>query len=98
MLNAELPLVRMAERNNFRTALINYQRARRAADEHRRRIKFQSAHDIRDLQTQYLTTRSPKRNFVLTIRQKDQAFEQIIAPPAGARGDVSQAPRRRRPT
>ena len=29
VLNAELPLVRMNERNNFRTALINYQRARR---------------------------------------------------------------------
>ena len=28
VLNAELPLVRMNERNNFRTALINYQRAR----------------------------------------------------------------------
>ena len=30
MLNAELPLVRMNERNNFRTALINYQRQRRS--------------------------------------------------------------------
>ena len=29
VLNAELPLVRMTERNNFRTALINYQRQRR---------------------------------------------------------------------
>ena len=29
VLNAELPLVRVAERNNFRTALINYQRQRR---------------------------------------------------------------------
>ena len=29
VLNAELPLVRMAERNNFRAALINYERQRR---------------------------------------------------------------------
>jgi hypothetical protein len=33
-----------------------------------------------------LTYEIAKRNLVLTIRQKDQAFEQIIAPPAGATG------------
>ena len=42
VLNAELPLVRMNERNNFRTALITYQRARRTTHVRRRIISRSS--------------------------------------------------------
>jgi hypothetical protein len=84
VINAELPLVRLAERNNFRTALINYQRARRTLMNVEDFTKYQVRSDIRNMQTQYLTYEIARRNLVLTIRQKDQAFEQIIAPPAGA--------------
>ena len=84
VINAELPLVRLDERNNFRTALINYQRARRPLMNAEDFTKFQVRSDIRSMQTLYLTYEITRRNLVLTIRQKDQAFEQIIAPPAGA--------------
>jgi len=86
VLNAELPLVRMAERNNFRTALLNYQRQRRALQNFEDSIKLNLRTEIRSLQTTYLNYEILKRNFILTIRQKDQAFEQIIAPPQGAAG------------
>jgi hypothetical protein len=84
VINAQLPLVRLAERNAFRTALINYQRARRTLMNVEDFTKFQVRQDIRNMQTQYLTYEINRRNLVLTVRQKDQAFEQIIAPPAGA--------------
>lgn len=79
--NTELPLVRMNERNNFRAALINYQRQRRALQIAEDQVKLGLRSDVRTLQTTYLTYEIAKRNLVLTIRQKDQAFEQIIAPP-----------------
>jgi hypothetical protein len=84
VLNAELPLVRLAERNAFRTALINYQRARRSLMNIEDFTKYQIRSDIRAMQSNYLTYEINRRNLVLTVRQKDQAFEQIIAPPAGA--------------
>lgn len=86
LFNAELPLVRMAERNNFRAALINYQRQRRALQIAEDQLKLNLRADVRGLQTQYLTYEIAKRNLVLTIRQKDQAFEQIIAPPQQQQG------------
>jgi len=93
VLNAELPLVRLAERNNFRNALIGYERQRRALMNNEDAIKNLIRQDIRQLHQFYLTYEIQKRNFVLTIRQKDQAFLQIIAPPAGAAGvGASQAP------
>ncbi len=51
-------------------------------------MKLQLRQDIRLAQQQYLTYEIARRNFVLVIRQKDQAFEQIIAPPqqVGAAG------------
>ena len=84
VLNAELPLVRMTERNNFRTALINYQRQRRTLQQAEDTIKLNLRNDIRTFHQQYLFYEIARRNFVLLIRQKDQAFEQIIAPPAGS--------------
>jgi hypothetical protein len=91
--NAELPLVRLAERNNFRQALINYQRQRRALQNAEDSLKLNIRNDIRSAQTLYLQYEISKRNLVLTIRQKDQAFEQIVAPPAGAAvAGTSQAP------
>lgn len=84
VLNAELPLVRLAERNQFRSALINYQRQRRALMQTEDTLKLNIRNDIRALHLSYLSYEIQRRNFVLLIRQKDQAFEQIIAPPTGA--------------
>jgi hypothetical protein len=96
VLNAELPLVRLAERNNFRVALINYQSARRTLQEQEDFIKNQLRQDVRLLQQLYQNYQLNKRQFVLFARQKDQAFENIVAPPAsgtggGAAGNASGA-------
>ena len=86
------------ERNAFRTALINYQRARRT---------LMSAEDNLKIQlTERLTRRAPvayinyeinKRNYELNVRLKDQAFEQIVAPPAGGRQRPGPVGQRRHP-
>jgi len=83
VINGELPLVRLSERNTFRAALIAYQRQRRSLMDTEDFTKFQVRQDIRNIHTQYLNYEINRRTLVLTIRQKDQAFEQIIASPAG---------------
>jgi hypothetical protein len=86
VLNTELPLIRVSERNNFSAALVNYERQRRSLQAFEDFIKLQVRQDIRNLHNQYLQYELSRRNFVLTVRQKDQSFEQIIAPPAAAAG------------
>jgi hypothetical protein len=90
-INAELPLVRLNERNNFRASLINYERQRRALQSTEDSIKLIIRQDMRLMLVNYLSYEIAKKNFILAIRQKDQAFEQIIAPPAAA-GAANQAP------
>jgi hypothetical protein len=85
-INAELPLVRINERNNFRTALINFQRGRRTLQSAEDNLKIQLRNDLRLVQLAYINYEISKRNFELNVRLKDQAFEQIVAPPAAAGG------------
>ncbi len=82
--NAELPLIRVAERNAFRQAIIAYEQQRRALMSEEDFIKNQLRGDIRAMQVNYINYDITKRNLVLNIRLKDQAFEQIIAPPQAA--------------
>ena len=82
--NAELPLIRVAERNAFRQAIIAYEQQRRALMSEEDFIKNQLRGDIRAMQVNYVNYDITKRNLVLNIRLKDQAFEQIIAPPQAA--------------
>ena len=82
--NAELPLIRVAERNAFRQAIIAYEQQRRALMSEEDFIKNQLRSDIRAMQVNYINYDITKRNLVLNIRLKDQAFEQIIAPPQAA--------------
>jgi len=91
VINAELPLVRVAERNNFRQQLIFYQRQRRTLQNTEDFIKNQLRQEIRLMQLLYQTYLISERNLVLVVSQKDQAFEQIIAPPAGTQGNVNAA-------
>jgi hypothetical protein len=91
VLNAELPLVRMVERNNFRNALINYQRARRSLMITEDNLKIQLRNDLRLVHTWYITYEINKRNYELNVRLKDQAFEQIVAPPAGGTQALAQS-------
>jgi len=84
--NAELPLIRVSERNLFRQAIIAYEQQRRALMSEEDFIKNQLRGDIRAMQVNYINYDITKRNLVLNIRLKDQAFEQIIAPPQAATG------------
>jgi Outer membrane efflux protein len=92
VLNAELPLIRLAERNNFRAALISYQRQRRNLQNTEDALKLQLRNDIRGMQVAAITYEIAKQSLELNIRLKDQAFEQIIAPPqAGAGQGLAQS-------
>ncbi|MDX2038934.1 MAG: TolC family protein [Isosphaeraceae bacterium] len=90
VLNAELPLVRMAERNTFVGQLVAYQRQRRVLMSNEDALKLTIRQDIRALHQQYRFFEIAKRNYVLLVRQKDQSFENIIQPPAGT-GSNTQA-------
>jgi hypothetical protein len=85
-INAELPLVRINERNNFRMALLNFQRGRRTLQSAEDNLKIQLRNDLRLVQLAYINYEIAKRNFELNVRLKDQSFEQIVAPPAAAGG------------
>jgi hypothetical protein len=91
VLNAELPLVRLSERNAFRTALINYQRGRRTLQSAEDNLKIQLRQDLRLVHQAYINYEISKRNFELNVRLKDQSFEQIIAPPAGGTQALAQS-------
>ena len=86
VLNAELPLIRMAERNNFRGAILRYQGQRRNLQNVEDSLKVQLRQDIRNLQVASISYAIGKQSLELNIRLKDQAFEQIIAPPQGGTG------------
>ncbi len=89
--NAELPLVRLAERNNFVQILINYERQRRTLQNTEDFIKYTLRQEIRNMQLLWQQYAIAERNLILSIRLKDQAFEQIIAPPAGGAGNQAAA-------
>jgi hypothetical protein len=89
-INAELPLVRINERNNFRTALITYQRTRRSLQTAEDNLKIQLRNDLRQVHQSYIFYEIAKRNYELNVRLKDQSFEQIIAPPAAGGGGLAQ--------
>jgi hypothetical protein len=89
-INAELPLVRINERNNFRMALINFQRGRRTLQSTEDNLKIQLRNDLRVVQMAYINYEIAKRNYELNVRLKDQSFEQIIAPPAAGGSGLAQ--------
>ena len=53
--------------------------------------------DLRPVQVAYINYEIAKRNFELNVRLKDQAFEQIVAPPAAGGGGLAQIGQRRHP-
>ena len=54
-------------------------------------LKIQLRNDLRQVQLAYINYEIAKRNFELNVRLKDQAFEQIIAPPAAGGGGLAQS-------
>ncbi|MCE9565649.1 MAG: TolC family protein [Planctomycetes bacterium] len=77
----ELPLVRRAERNNYRAALISYQRQRRTLMAFEDNIANDVRNDIRELRTQAQLYKIQQRVVDLGYSQVDNAKELLVAPP-----------------
>jgi hypothetical protein len=90
--NAELPLVRRAERNNYRAALISYQRQRRLLQAFEDNIANDVRADIRELRVIAELYRTQQRLIELGYSQVDNAQAILLAPPApGAQTDAGSA-------
>jgi outer membrane protein TolC len=79
-LNFQLPLNRLAERNAYRTALINYQRARRSLMGLEDSIASQVRFDVRQLQLFGENYKIQKKVIQSLYSQVENALEVIIAP------------------
>ena len=54
-------------------------------------LKVQLRTDMRKVHSPYIAYEINKRNYELNVRLKDQAFEQIVAPPAGGTQGTAQS-------
>jgi hypothetical protein len=89
---AELPLIRRAERNNYRAALVAYQRQRRTLMAFEDNIANDVRRDLRQLRTLAELYRIQKRAVELGYAQVDNAEAVLFAPPVpGAGSDAGSA-------
>jgi len=86
VLNTELPLVRVAERNNYLAAQINYKRQQRALMLIEDSVKQSVRQEARSLLQTIQSWEIQQRTFLITLRLVDQSQEQILAPPTTAAG------------
>ncbi len=88
----ELPLVRRAERNNYRAALVAYQRQRRTLMAFEDNIATDVRGDLRELRTLAQLYRIQQRVVELNYAQLDNATAVLFAPPApGSNADAGSA-------
>jgi outer membrane protein TolC len=80
ILNAELPLVRLPERNVYRAALIEYQRARRALQQVEDAVAAQVRSEVRQLQVLALNYEIRKQSVVLQFKILENSLEEFRAP------------------
>ncbi|WP_152050432.1 TolC family protein [Tautonia marina] len=85
-LQAELPLIRVAERNQFVTAQIAYQRARRGLMQIEDSLKNSLRQTIRNLQLQYQQYEISKTQYVVALVTLDQSFQRFLEPPRSGGG------------
>jgi hypothetical protein len=80
ILNGQLPLVRLVERNNYRTALINYQRARRNLMSLEDNVAAQVRFDVRQLHLFAENYKIQQKLLESLYAQVENALEVIVAP------------------
>jgi hypothetical protein len=80
ILNGSLPLVRLVERNNYRTALIDYQRARRNLINLEDSVAAQVRFDVRQLHLFADNYRIQQKVVEAFYSQVENALEVIVAP------------------
>ncbi|HEX4611444.1 MAG TPA: TolC family protein, partial [Urbifossiella sp.] len=89
---AQLPLVRRAERNNYRSALIGYQRQRRNLQAFEDNICNDVRGDIRELRVIAELYRVQQRLIELAYSQVDNGLAVLLQPPVpGAQNDAGSA-------
>jgi hypothetical protein len=79
------PLNRKAERNIYRTQLINYQRARRTFMALRDRVEQAVRRDLRQIQADQLNFEIARQSLIIAARQVEQARDQLLLAPGGVR-------------
>lgn len=82
ILNAELPLVRKAERNAYRASLIAFERARRALMAAEDDVAATVRNQVRQLRLLAETYKIQRRSVALAYSQVEQANEELFGPPA----------------
>src|SRR5205823_1527963 len=80
ILQPELPLVRINERNSYRTAIINYQRARRNLIAAEDNIASQVRFDVRQLHLFADNYKIQQKVIQSLYSQVENALELIVAP------------------
>jgi hypothetical protein len=96
ILNTELPLVRLEERNNYRACLINYQRARRILQRAEDQVAYDVRNELLQLRQQEENYRIQQKQVALGYLTTENAKEQFFAPPgatAAGQGPVDTATR-----
>jgi len=86
LLNTQLPLVRKLERNNYRTTLIDFQRARRGLMAAEDSVMASIQNEIRQLRFFAENYRIQQRSVELGYRTRDNALESLVAPSAPTPG------------
>lgn len=93
ILNTELPIVRVQERNNYRAALINYQRARRIWQRAEDEAKYEPRQELILLRQFEETYRIQTRLIELGYMTRENAQEVFQQPPGALQGNVDTATR-----
>ncbi len=102
ILDAELPLVRQNERNNYRASLIAYQRSRRALMQAEDAVVASVRQQVRQLRLLAENYRIQQRQVELAYAQVEQSLEsfsqpstppagQVVGPPGGGGGGAGNA-------
>jgi hypothetical protein len=85
----QLPLVRILQRNNYRSTLINFQQSRRSLFQFEDQLLFNVRFDLRNLRILANTyQRVEKRQIELAYMQVDQALQAFSQPQAPPGADV----------
>ncbi|QDV36809.1 TolC family protein [Tautonia plasticadhaerens] len=85
-LRAELPLIRLSERNQYVASLIAYQRARRSLMQVEDSLKNQLRQNLRQLQVQYQGYEIQKTSYIAALVTLDQSFQSFLEPPRSTGG------------
>jgi Outer membrane efflux protein len=91
-LNTELPLTRRLERNEYRTALVAYQRRRRILQASEDQVLFEARNELRALRVLSANYKIQQRAVPVAYSQRDNALETLRVPnPPGQSSSAGNA-------